>query len=44
MELRFAEGARASMDMDSGVAGEHADRQRAFEQALTLGFDEFPSL
>lgn len=44
MELRFAEGARASMDMDIGVTGEHADWQRAFDRALTLGFDEFPSL
>lgn len=41
MELRFAEGARATKDMDIGVAGERADRLRAFGGALALGFDEF---
>lgn len=41
MELRFAEGARATKDMDIGVAGERADRLRVFGNALVLGFDEF---
>jgi hypothetical protein len=41
MELRFAEGARATKDMDIGVAGERAERLRAFGNALALGFDEF---
>jgi NADPH:quinone reductase-like Zn-dependent oxidoreductase len=41
MELRFAEGARATKDIDIGLAGERAERLRAFGIALTLGFDEF---
>jgi len=41
MELRFAESARATKDVDIGVAGERADRLRIFRDALALGFDEF---
>jgi hypothetical protein len=41
MELRFAEGARATKDVDIGLAGERAERLEAFRNALSLGFDEF---
>jgi hypothetical protein len=41
MELRFADGARATKDMDIGVAGERAERLQVFTNALALGFDEF---
>ena len=41
MELRFAEGARATKDIDIGLTGERAERLRAFGSALALGFDEF---
>jgi Nucleotidyl transferase AbiEii toxin, Type IV TA system len=41
LELRFAEGARATKDIDIGVPGERAERLRAFQGAVALGFDEF---
>lgn len=41
MELRFAEAARATKDIDIGLTGERAERLRAFESALAIGFDEF---
>jgi hypothetical protein len=41
MELRFAEGARATKDVDIGLAGERAERLQNFRSALALGFDEF---
>jgi hypothetical protein len=41
MELRFAESARATKDVDIGVVGERADRLRIFRDALALGFDDF---
>jgi Nucleotidyl transferase AbiEii toxin, Type IV TA system len=41
MELRFAEGARATKDIDIGLTGERAERLRTFGNALALGFDEF---
>jgi hypothetical protein len=41
MELRFAEGARATKDVDIGLAGERAERLQNFRNALALGFDEF---
>jgi hypothetical protein len=41
MELRFAEGARATKDVDIGLAGERAERLQTFRDALALGFDEF---
>jgi len=41
MELRFAEGARATKDIDIGLTGERAERLRALGIALALGFDEF---
>jgi hypothetical protein len=40
MELRFAESACATKDVDIHVAGERADRHRIFQDALALGFDE----
>ena len=41
MELRFAEDARATKDLDVGIEGTRADRFRALREALTTGFDEF---
>lgn len=41
MELRFAGAARATKDMDLGLEGNRVERLRAFEQALTFGFDAF---
>jgi hypothetical protein len=41
MELRFAEGARATKDIDIGVSGERAARLGLFQNALALGFDDF---
>jgi len=41
MELRFAGAARATKDLDLGLAGDRAARLAAFEAALRLGFDEF---
>ena len=41
MELRFAGAARATKDLDLGLAGERAARLEALEAALKLSFDEF---
>jgi hypothetical protein len=41
MELRFAEGARATKDIDIGVAGKREERLRVFQDAIALGFDDF---
>jgi hypothetical protein len=41
MELRFAQRARATKDLDLGLQGDRATRLREFERALKLGFDEF---
>jgi Nucleotidyl transferase AbiEii toxin, Type IV TA system len=41
MKLRFAEGARATKDVDIGLAGERAERLQTFRDALALVFDEF---
>jgi hypothetical protein len=41
LELRFAEGARATKDIDIGISGERAKRLRVFQDAVALGFDEF---
>ena len=41
MELRFAESARATKDIDIGVSGERAARLALFQNALALGFDDF---
>ena len=41
LELRFAEGARATKDIDIGVSSEREKRLRAFQDAVALGFDEF---
>ena len=44
LELRFAEGARATKDIDIGVPVERKKRLRAFQDAFTLGFDDFTFL
>jgi hypothetical protein len=41
MELRFAENARATKDLDVGMEGARADRLRSLTEALTAGFDDF---
>ena len=41
MELRFAEHARATKDLDLGMEGARADRLRSLRNALGGGFDEF---
>lgn len=41
MELRFAENARATKDLDVGIAGARAERLRSLTDALSAGFDEF---
>ncbi len=41
LELRFAEGARATKDIDIGVSGKREERLRVFQTALALGFDQF---
>jgi hypothetical protein len=41
MELRFAQRARATRDLDVGLPGDRATRLREFEQALKPGFDQF---
>lgn len=41
MELRFAEAARATKDLDLGLDGDRAYRLSTFAAALQLGFDEF---
>ncbi|MBB5058097.1 hypothetical protein HDF16_002803 [Granulicella aggregans] len=41
LELRFAEGARATKDIDIGVPAERTKRLRAFQDAVALSFDDF---
>lgn len=41
LELRFAERARATIDMDIGLSGTRCERFDALAQAIALGFDEF---
>ena len=41
MELRFAQQARATKDLDLGMEGTRASRLQALSEALRLGFDEF---
>jgi hypothetical protein len=41
MELRFAESARATKDIDIGVSGNREQRMILFQKAVALGFDEF---
>ena len=41
MELRFAENARATKDLDVGMEGVRADRLRSLTEALAAGFDQF---
>src|SRR5665213_3250385 len=41
MELRYAEAARATKDIDIGVSGKREERLRAFQDAIALGFDDF---
>jgi predicted nucleotidyltransferase component of viral defense system len=41
LELRFADGARATKDIDIGVPGERHQRLQTFQEAVALGFDEF---
>jgi hypothetical protein len=41
MELRFAQRARATKDLDLVLDGDRRTRFRSFEQALRLGFDQF---
>lgn len=41
MELRFAENARATKDLDVGMEGARADRLRSLTEALAAGFDDF---
>jgi hypothetical protein len=41
MELRFAQRARATKDLDLVLDGDRGTRIRSLEQALQLGFDEF---
>jgi hypothetical protein len=41
MELRFAENARATKDLDLGMEGSRADRLQSLSDAVAAGFDEF---
>jgi hypothetical protein len=41
LELRFAEGARTTKDIDIGVSGQREKRLLAFQNAVALGFDDF---
>jgi hypothetical protein len=41
LELRFAEGARTTKDIDIGVPGQREQRLLAFQNAVALGFDDF---
>lgn len=41
LELRFAESARATKDIDIGVSAQREKRLRVFQDAVALGFDEF---
>src|ERR1700690_1207901 len=42
MELRFAQRARATKDLDLGMEGTRTSRLQTLGQALRLAFDEFP--
>ena len=41
MELRFANAARATKDLDLGLKGDRISRLASFEKAIQLGFDQF---
>jgi predicted nucleotidyltransferase component of viral defense system len=41
MELRFAQLARATKDLDLGIEGARASRMQALSEALRAGYDEF---
>jgi hypothetical protein len=41
MELRFAQQARATKDLDLGMEGTRTDRLQTLSETLRLGFDEF---
>ena len=41
LELRFADRARTTKDIDVGLPGDRRERFQSLEQALALGFDEF---
>jgi hypothetical protein len=41
MELRFAEHARATKDLDLGMEGTRASRLQSLSDALSVGFDQF---
>ena len=41
LELRFAERARTTKDIDIGVPGQREKRLLAFQNAVALGFDDF---
>ncbi len=41
MELRFAERARATKDLDLGMEGTRANRLQSLSEALSAGFDQF---
>jgi Aminoglycoside/hydroxyurea antibiotic resistance kinase len=41
MELRFAERARATKDLDVGMEGTRASRLQALSDVLSGGFDQF---
>jgi hypothetical protein len=41
IELRFAGGARATKDLDIGMAGESVERLERFRVAMDLGFYDF---
>ena len=41
MELRFAEHARATKDLDLGMEGTRASRLQSLSDSLSIGFDQF---
>lgn len=41
MELRFADRARATKDLDLGMEGTRASRLQSLSEALSVGFDQF---
>src|SRR5580658_7129338 len=41
LELRFADRARTTKDMDIGLSGTRRERTHALEKAIAIGFDEF---
>ncbi len=41
LELRFAEGARTTKDIDIGIPAQREKRLTAFQNAVALGFDDF---